>query len=155
MQKECPNDVPQPQAVSMVLMWPIALASTISHTAPLSSCHEKSGSSGPVGTIAARLCRPCRGQTPSFETRKTDCDWPAHAVLAEGRSSQAYGLPSRSQLNKVSFQDRCNLALNTLQTLTETSPKCIIPRKAQAAMAHTQASKGSDRTSVTLRACSI
>ena len=55
MRKECPNDMPQPQAVSMALMWSIALALTISHTAPLLSCHEKSGSSGPAGTTVARL----------------------------------------------------------------------------------------------------
>ena len=155
MQKECPNDVPQPQAVSMVLMQSIALALTIGRTAPLLSCHEKSGSSGPAGTTAARLCRPSRGQTPSCDTRKTDCDWPARAVLAEGRSSRAYGLLLRSWLNKASFWDRCNLALNVLRTLTETSLKRTIPQKAQVAMAHTQASKGSDGTSVALRAHSI
>ena len=155
MRKECPNYVPQPQAMSMALMWSSTLALTISHTAPLSSCHEKSGSSGPAGTTVARLHRPHRGQMPSCETRKTDCDWPACAVLAEGRSSQASGLLSRSRLNNASFWDRCNLALNVLQTLTETSLKCIVPQKAQAAMAHTQALKGSDRTSVALRAHSI
>jgi hypothetical protein len=62
-----------------------------------------------------------------------DCTSLGRAVLAEARSSLAYGLPLLSLLIKAPLCFRCLLPWNVLRDVMDISPDLIIPQNAQAA----------------------
>lgn len=155
MRKECPKVVPQPQAIRIELIRSSARIFAIGRMSPLLSRHENNGSSLSAGTICARLWRAAKGHKLPCSLRKTDCISPMRAVLAEGRSKRAYGLPRMSTPKKACALVRCLEGLNAAREVTDTSPKRIMPKKAQDAIAQMQASKESDNERVALRAVSI
>jgi hypothetical protein len=60
---------------------------TIGWTEPWSSLHEKRGSTGPAGTMVARLQSALMGQMSSCGTTNTDWVSPGWAVFVDGKTS--------------------------------------------------------------------
>lgn len=155
MRKECPNIVPQSQAVRIELMQSRAQDLTIGQMLPCWLRQEKSGLSGPARTTQARFCMASIRQMSPSQVIKTVCVSPGFVVLAEGSSRHRYCLLFMSYSMCVSRHLRCFNPLKDTQEMTETSLKRIMPQNAQTAIAHTQASKGELRLRVALRAHSI